>query len=352
MRYNKLGRTGLDVSIIGLGTEHLVPLPNNIEPVVHRAIDRGVNYIDMIIWVPEITSILGAALKGHREKVILAGHLGVAETNGQYRRSRDPKECEKLWHDLLSRLHTDYMDVLHLHYVDVEDDYERIIGPGGVLELAFRLKQEGKARFLSLSGHNPALALKAVESGYFDVLMHPINILVDAEPGKKELCHTCASLGVGLVAMKPFAGGEILQREESMSPIKCISYPLSQPGVSTALMGFKNVEELETDLEFLDATDEEKDFTSVIEDFRQGLRGTCVYCNHCLPCPSTIDISLITLMLVTAQRYSVDNESQADYDTLPAKASDCIECGDCMERCPFGVDVIAKMRQVVELFGA
>ena len=350
MRYNKLGRTGLDVSIIGLGMEHLIPSPQKAAPVVHRAIDRGMNYIDMMIWTPEHKDVLGGVLKGCRDKVILAGHLGAAETNGQYRRTRNIGECEQLWHDLLGRLRTDYVDVLHLHYVDVEDDYERIIGPGGVLELALRLKQEGKARFLSLSGHNPVLALKAVKSGHLDALMHPINILGDAEPGKKELFHTCADLGVGLVAMKPFAGGEIFQREKPISPIKCISYTLSQPGVSTALVGIKNVEELEADLDFLDATDEEKDFTPLIEDFRQGLEGTCVYCNHCLPCPSTIDISLTIRMLVTAQRYGVDDESQADYDVLPAKASDCIECGDCVERCPFDVDIIAKMQEAVELF--
>lgn len=350
MRYNKLGRTGLDVSIIGLGMEHLVASPEKVAPVVHRAIDEGMNYIDMMIWTSEHKDVLGTALKGRRDKVILAGHLGAAETNGQYRRSRDPKECENLWHDLLSRLRTDHVDVLHLHYVDVEDDYERIMAPGGVLELALRLKQEGKARFLSLSGHNPVLALKAVKSGRLDVLMHPINIVGDAEPGKRELCHACASLGVGLVAMKTFAGGEVIQRENPTSSIQCISYTLSQPGVSTALVGAKNVEELEADLAFLDATDEEKDFTSVVEDLQQGLEGTCVYCNHCLPCPSTIDIGLTIRMLVTAQRYGVGDEEQADYDALPAKASDCIECGECMERCPFGVDVISKMREAVELF--
>jgi len=350
MEYRKLGRTGLDVGVIGLGMEHLITSPEKVAPVVHRAIDRGMNYIDMMIWTPEHKDVLGGALKGYRNKVILAGHLGAAETNGQYRRTRDVEECEQLWHDLLGRLRTDYVDVLHLHYVDVEDDYERIVSSGGVLELALRLKREGKARFLSLSGHNPVLALEAVEGGHLDVLMHPINILGDAESAKKGLCRACANFGIGLVAMKPFAGGDIFQREKPISPIQCISYTLSQPGVSTALVGVKNVEELEADLAFLDATDEEKDFASVIEDFRQGLEGTCVYCNHCLPCPPTIDIAVVMRLLVPAERWGVDDALQADYDALPAKASDCIECGDCMERCPFGVDVIARMRKAAEAF--
>jgi predicted aldo/keto reductase-like oxidoreductase len=297
MRYRRLGRTGLDVSIIGLGMEHVVTSPDEVAPVVRRAIDGGVNYIDMMIWTPQHQDVLGSALAGRRNRVVLAGHLGAAETNGQYRRTRDVGECERLWHDLLRRLGTDYVDVVHLHYVDVEDDYERIIGPGGALELALRLKREGKARFLSLSGHNSVLAQRAVMSDYLDVLMHPINIVEDAEPGKKELCRVCANLGIGLVAMKAFRGGAVFERERPIPPVKCISYSLSQPGVSTVLVGARNREELQTDLAFLDATDEERDFTVVVEDVRQGLEGVCVYCNHCLPCPSNIDISLIMRML-------------------------------------------------------
>ena len=348
MRYKKLGRTGLDVSIIGLGMEHLVPLPENIEPVVHRAIDRGINYIDLMIWRPQVMSVFGAALKGRRDKVLLAGHLSTAETKGQYRKTRDVQECEELFHDVLSRLRTDHVDVLHLSNVDTAKDYKQIVSPGGILELALGLKQEGKVRCISLSGHTPKIALRAVKSGPLDVLMHPVGIAEDAA-AKAELLHTCANLGIALVAMKPFAGGEIFQREKPISPVKCISYSLSQPGVSTALMGVKSVEELEANLAFLDATDEEKDFVSVIGDFQQGLEGTCVYCNHCLPCPSEIDIASIIRLLVAAQ-YAISDQLRADYDVLPVKASDCIECGECMERCPFGVDVIVRMEQAVELF--
>ncbi len=349
MRFRKLGKTGLDVSVIGLGLEHLVPLPENIEPVVHRAIDRGINYMDMMIWVPEVMSAFGAALKGQRDTVFLAGHLSTAQTKGQYRRTRDAEECETLFHDLLARLDTDHVDVLHISNVDQKKDYKQIVSPGGVLELALRLKQEGKARFVSLSGHTPALALEAVKAGHLDVLMHPFNIAEGAQPGKKELLHTCANLGVGLAAMKPFAGGEIFQRETHISPVQCINYTLSQPGVSTAVTGVKNVEELDAALAFLDATDEEKDYGAVIGDFQQGLEGTCTYCNHCLPCPSEIDIASVNRLLVTAQ-YGVTDQIQADYDALSATPSDCIECGDCVERCPFDVDVISKMREAVELF--
>ena len=97
------------------------------------------------------------------------------------------------------------------------------------------------------------------------------------------------------------------------------------------------------------------------------------YCNHCLPCPLEIDIGKTLSLLDQAQRQSTtalraDYEAgpighgarpfrlrsttalRADYDALPVKASDCVECGDCMERCPFEVDIIAKVHRAVEVF--
>ena len=115
METRKLGRTGVDVGIVGLGLEHLGPQPRaTVTHVLHEAIDRGVNYLDLMVWTAENKDKIGAALHGRRDRVLLAGHLGVAETNGQYRRSRDVAECETLIHDLLRRLGTDYVDVLHL----------------------------------------------------------------------------------------------------------------------------------------------------------------------------------------------------------------------------------------------
>jgi predicted aldo/keto reductase-like oxidoreductase len=352
MEHSVLGKSGLKVSIIGLGMEHLCPAPERIAPVVHRAIDLGINYVDLMIWTAPVKDAFGAALRGHRDKVLLAAHLGVAETDGQYRRSRDVRECEALFYDWLARLHTDHVDVLHISYVDQARDWKQITQPGGMLELALRLKQEGKARCLGLSGHEPKTAKRAVESGHLDVLMHPINIAGSADQAREKLLQLCARRGVGVVAMKPFVGGEIFQREEPVSPLRCIQYSLSQPAVATALMGVKNLEELEANLKFLDATDEEKDYSPVIGEFREGLEGTCVYCNHCLPCPSGIDIAPIMRTLVTADRYGVFDDLQTDYDALPVKATGCVECGDCLERCPFGVDVIARMRQAVEWFGS
>ena len=369
MEFRKLGKTGLDVSVIGLGTEYLNGQSREtVTSVVHQAIERGVNYIDLIFAFPEYRDNFGAALKGRRERVILAGHLGSTEKQGQYYKTRSVKRSETFFLDLLSRLGTDYVDIVLLHNFTTVKDYDRVMQPRGLMDLARRFQQEGKARFIGISTHDIAVASKAIESGHIDVLMFPINLTSNAMSGRKELLSLCARQGVGLVAMKPFAGGKLLQKgtvrvakyqtggevfktkiTSRISPAQCLSYVLAQGGVSLALPGVKNTAELAAALHTLEATDAERDFSAIITDFGRYLEGECVYCNHCLPCPVVIDIGQINRLLDAAQQ-GVSEELQMSYDALPVKALACTECGVCTERCPFGVDVVPRMSQAVELF--
>ncbi len=352
METRKLGGSGLAVGVIGLGTEHLLEAPREtVVAVVRRAVERGVNYFDVLFAQGHYRDNLGAAFSGLRERVLIAGHLGSAEENGQYRRSRDVRECEQLFEDLLSRLRTDYVDVAMLSNCDEEDDYRQVMSPGGLLELARRLQRAGKARFIGFSGHQVPVALKAARSGAVDILMHTVNLAGDATAGRRQLYHACAAAAVGVVGMKPFAGGSLLGAGASaaVSPVQCLSYVLSQPAVATVVPGVKNVEELDAALGYLDAAEGERDFSSVVGRFQRAVEGECVYCNHCLPCEAGIDVAK-TIRLTVSARAGVSGPLRAEYDALPAKASDCIECGSCMERCPFKVDVISRMHQAVEMF--
>jgi len=319
--------------------------------VVHEGMDRGVNYFDILFAPAHYRDNFGAALRGKRDKAVIAGHLGAAETNGQYRRTRDVRECEELFHDLLRRLKTHHVDVAFLSNCDQEDDYNQLMAPAGLLDLARRLQREGKARFIGLSGHQPPTSRKAVESGAIDVLMHNINLRGDATPGRKELYQECARRGVGLVGMKPFAGGGLLSEtgKRAVAPVQCLSYALSQPGVSTLVPGVSNLEELREALAYLDATDEEKDFSSVLPEFQSIEEGTCVYCNHCLPCPVGINIGE-TMRLLDAARHGVTHALRSAYDALPVKPSECIECEECVDRCPFSVPILPKFCQLLFLF--
>jgi predicted aldo/keto reductase-like oxidoreductase len=352
METRRLGKTDLELGVIALGTEHLVEVPRKtVVSVVREAVRRGVNYFDVLFAYPHYQDNFGAAFKGRREKVLISGHLGSALQDGQYRRSRDVGECEELFHDLLRRLATDYVDVLFLSNCDEPDDYEQIIGGGGLLELGARLRREGKARFIGLSGHQVPVATQAVESGRIDVLMHNVNLAGHADPGRRELYHACAAAGVGLIGMKPFAGGSLLQEGAgpSATPVQCISYALAQPGVCAVVPGVKNLQELNAALAYLDAAEQVRDFSGVVGRFRPDLEGQCVYCNHCLPCPAGIDVGKTIRLADTAGGTGAASLA-AEYARLPAAASECLECGDCVERCPFKVDVLSKMARAVQLF--
>lgn len=368
MRYRKLGRTGVEVSEIGLGTEYLKDVPREITvSVVHEAIDRGVNYIDMFYAHPGTRDRFGEALEGRWDEVLFAGHLGAGLRDGEHSRIRDLDECEGYFSDLLRRLRTDCIGVCMIHHIDGEDEFDEVFE--ALADLAKRFQREGKARFIGLSTHKVPIALKAIESGVLDVLMFPVNLAGNAMPGRKDFLATCESHGVGIVAMKVYAGGRLLQdpkaielhsmvsgwksMEKSISdpitPVQCLSYTLSQIGVCTTVPGPASIEELEETCQYLSATDEEKDFSSVVSAFEEYREGDCVYCNHCLPCPVEIDVGR-TMRLLDSAAYGMSGELRAAYDALPAQASDCIECDKCTERCPFGVDVAPKMRQAAELF--
>ena len=374
MEYRKLGRTGLDVSAVGLGTEYLNKRPRDtVISVIHAGIQAGVNYFDMVFSFPEYRDNLGAAFQGFRDRVLLAGHICTAETKGHYRMSREVKENEALFHDLLTRLHTDHVDVLFIQMVNSMADFEEIMDAGGIMELAQRLKQQGKARFIGMSGHRTPAALAAVQSGMVDVWMFPINLAWDLGPGRKAVFEACAGAGVGLVAMKPFAGGKLFKQKDRgvVTPVQCLHYVLSQRGVVTAVPGVKSLKELNAALHYAEATAEEKDFSPILEAFQQDVSGNCVYCNHCAPCSSGIDIGNVMRKLDQALQRVQDKlqgpqglgdrlsfyypphirSSLGKHGASSAPPSACTECGECMERCPFDVDIIARMKMAGQFFG-
>jgi predicted aldo/keto reductase-like oxidoreductase len=374
MEQRSLGRSGISVSAIGLGTEYLLGTPpDNMAQVVRRAVEQGVTYFDLFWPQPEFRDGMGAAFAPFRKDVMLAAHLGAVMEDGQPTIGRDPAACLEHFHDFLRRYRTDYADVLFLFNSNTPEDYERLTGPGGLLEIAHAQRKKGAARLIGFGGHNAATARRAVESGLFDVVIFPVNLTCRSVPGNRELHETCRRLNVGLVGMKPYAGGHLLEKAESVSvedfqmgrtemsgaptrfekrqpitPVQCLSYALSQPGVSTVIPGCKDVDQLADALAWNNATAAERDIARLLPDFDHYPAGQCVYCNHCLPCPAHIDIGK-TLSLRDRAQAGLTDELRAAFGSLPVQPSECLECGDCTERCPFGVDVVPRMRQAARL---
>ena len=381
MQYRTLGRTGLQVSVIALGCEGFTGKTEaQVREDMDFAIGEGVNFIDMYTSNPDVRRNIGTALKGRREAFVIQGHLCTVWENDQYLRTRDMSKAVPAFNDLLEQMQTDYIDIGMIHYVDAIDDYDTVFN-GSIIEFAQRLKAEGRIRHIGMSSHNPTVALKAVESGIIDVLMFSINpaydlqpanedvnvfwdenawqqTLTNIDPDRERLYSLCEQRGVGIDVMKAYGGGDLLSEERSpfgkaLTAVQCIDYALSRPGVASVMAGCRTIGELQQALDWLTASPEERDYTKVMQGVeRFSWRGHCMYCGHCAPCSAGIDIASVNKFynLCEAQG-EVPETVREHYRALKHHAEECIECGLCEERCPFGVEIIEGMHKATEKFG-
>lgn len=379
MKYRELGRTGIQVSEVGLGCEHLQGMEYEaVEAVIREALDLGINVMDVFMSEPQVRTNLGNALKGRREEMVIQGHLGAIWEDGQYARSRDISKVKEFFQDFLQRFHTDYVDIGMIHFVDEQEDLD-VIFNGEVLEYAKELKKNGVIRAIGLSSHNPQVAKRAVESGVIDVLMFSINpaydllpddIEIDAlftpetfqnggltgtHPGRAALYETCERMGTAITVMKTLGAGTLLSAEQSpfgvaLSAAQCMHYALTRPAVASVLIGCRTPEQVREAASYENAAPEERDYSVVLSSTpKYSARGRCMYCNHCLPCPSEIDIAMVNKYLDLASA-SMEDSVKSHYLLLKRTGSDCVSCGSCEERCPFGVPVIQRMARAAELF--
>ena len=172
------------------------------------------------------------------------------------------------------------------------------------------------------------------------------------------LYKTCEQNDVGITVMKGFAGGRLFDAKRSpfgvcLTPVQCIHYALSRPAVSSILCGYDTKEQLDASLAYETASDEEKDYASILANAPfHSYRGECTYCGHCKPCVVNLDIAMINKFydLATMQP-DVPASVKSHYELLEQKASACIGCRACESRCPFGVPIAERMKKTAALFG-
>lgn len=380
MVYRELGKTGLKVSEIGMGCEGFADHEGKLtDSLMETAYQAGVNYIDLYSSNPDVRSGLGKALKGRRKDFILQAHVCSVWENGQYKRTREIQAVKDSFRDLLERLDTDYIDVGMIHYVDSLEDWNTV-ARGPVMDYVKELKAQGKIRHIGLSSHNPQAALAAVESGMIEVLMFSVNPcydlqpagedcnalwdeknyaeqLVNMDPEREALYETCQRLGVGITVMKAFGGGDLLNEKYSpagkaLTVNQCIHYALTRPAVATVLAGAHTVEELRTSIGYENAGPEERDYAAAFASFPKiSWKGHCMYCGHCAPCPKGIDVAMVTKLFNLARAQGTVAETVREhYAVLEHKAEECIACGSCEKRCPFGVPIVENMKQAARVF--
>ena len=379
MEYRTLGKTGLQVSEIGFGGEWLERHPEDESVQMLRyAAEKGINIVDCWMADPKSRDIIGRAMEGNRAHWIVQGHIGSTWQDGQYVRTRDMTFVRPAFEDLLRRLRTDYIDLGMIHYVDTPEDWEQCMRPP-FLDYVRAFRDAGTIRHIGLSTHNPRIAALAVESGVIEMLLFSVNPAFDMRPATEDLdsmfgeydanfsgidperaalYRLCEEKNVGITVMKGFFGGRLFDEKTSpfgtaFTPVQCIHYALTRPGVCSILCGFDTTAQVDAAVAYETASGDEKDYATVLATAPlHSYRGQCTYCGHCKPCPMEIDIAMVNKFYdLAVLQPSVPESVRAHYEALDVTASACIGCRSCESRCPFGVEIAQRMERAADLFG-
>jgi hypothetical protein len=245
-----LGRTGVEVSRLGIGCAHFQRkhiTPDDVRATLERALELGVDYLDTApnYGNPEIgfaEEKMGPALQGLRDRFFLVTKTEEPTYEGTW----------QLLRQSLKRMRTDRIDLVHLHNLGHEPrwpDLELAFGPKGALGALREAQKQGIVRFIGASGHlHPSRFHAALDTGAIDVLMNAVNFVVQhTYDFEHKVWSRARHANIGLVAMKVLGGagpGEQGFRLPADQYEMALRYALSLPGLSVAVIGLENAAEL------------------------------------------------------------------------------------------------------------
>lgn len=235
----KLGKTGVDVTILGLGGEGVLRTygyEREADDLINRAIDLGINYFESARAYSGSESYYGRSLRERRKEIFLTSKS----------HARNKKGALLHLQETLRNMKTDHLDLWQVHDVRTEEEIEEIFGPNGALEAFVEAKDKGLVRFIGVTGHHdPLITKRCLQRFDFDTVLIPVN---PAEPAYKsyltEVIPSAKKKGMGIVGMKVYFRGfaDKLPWFETMEPL--FRFALSQP-ITTAVIGCDDVEQLE-----------------------------------------------------------------------------------------------------------
>jgi predicted aldo/keto reductase-like oxidoreductase len=226
-----LGRTGHDVTLFALGGEGVLRTHGrtaDAAEVIHHAIDQGVNYCDTAPAYASSMDYYGAALGERRQEIFLASKTHDRTRDGSLR----------LLDDSLRRLRTNHLDLWQLHDLRTNDDLDRIFSKGGAIEALVEARDEGRVRFLGITGHlDPEILLEAMRRFDFDTVLVALNA---ADKHRLSFIRTvlpeAQRRGLGVIGMKVYGAGTLIG-PGGITSDQAMRYVLSLPGVSTVVIG-------------------------------------------------------------------------------------------------------------------
>ena len=314
----RLGSTGLIVNKTGFGALPIQRISDEVaEKLLWKAIEAGINYFDTGKTYSDSEEKLGRVLSKVRDKVYIATKTPA-------------KTAEDFWKDLeqsLNRLQTDYIDVFQFH----NPAFCPRPGDGtGLYEAALEAKAQGKIRHIGISNHRLPVAKEIVESGLYEVLQFPFCYLATEED--LEIVEACRKADIGFIAMKGLAGGVLNNAKAAFAYQEQFEHVVP-------VWGIQRESELDEFISYMKnppAMDEE--VKAIIAKDLEELKGDfCRGCGYCLPCPAEIPINQCARMSVLLRRSNTQAFLSQTWQDHMKKIENCIECGACASRCPYGL---------------
>ncbi len=335
MEQKRLGQTNIEVSVIGFGG---IPIQRYDRKTAMDTLsackDMGINFIDSARAYSVSEEYIGESLsKIGRDKFYLATKAMSRTKEGFY-------------NDIITSLKnfkTDVIDLYQIHNVGKQSDFDKIFSEDGAYQAALQAQKEGKIRHIGITSHIKEMAMQLIETKKFATLQFPFNAI---ENQGMELFARAKELDMGIIAMKPLGGGILADISDA-----AIKYIVQSDMVTVAIPGMNTPQQVEKNvlaakgnkLTENERHELDKLAVEIGKDF-------CRRCGYCLPCTVGIDIPGIMVFEGYIKRYGLAGWAKGRYETSAVKASECIECGKCLERCPYSLNIPQRIKWVDKYF--
>ncbi|MCI8846582.1 MAG: aldo/keto reductase [Lachnospiraceae bacterium] len=319
-----LGKTGLEVNKNGFGALPVQRIEKK-EAVylLQKAFYHGINYFDTARMYTDSEEKMGAAFAHTRERIVISTKTGANNAEG-------------FWADLeesLRNLQTDYIDIYQFH----NPAFCPKPGDGsGLYEAMLQAKEQGKIRHIGITNHRYRVAEEAAESDLYETVQFPFSYLSGGT--ERKIVDLCKEKNIGFIAMKALSGGLITD--------SALAYAyLSEFGHVEPIWGIQRETELDEFLSYQDCppvmTEERK---KKIEKEKEELAGDfCRGCGYCMPCPAGIEINNCARMSLLLRRAPKEGYLSEEWQEKMKKVEECLHCGKCKEKCPYGLDTPALL---------
>lgn len=328
-----LGNTGMKIKRVGFGGIPIQRISQkDTNDVINELEKQGINFIDTARGYTVSEEYIGNSLEGRREKFFIA----TKSMSRSYESMKNDIEIS------LRNLKTDYIDLYQIHNLKSEE-YEDVFNEDKAYRALLEAKSEGKIKHIGITSHSLETIEKVVEDDKFETIQFPYNIVEDQAD---DVFKKANKKGIGIIVMKPLAGGAL---DDATLAIK---YILSKSYIDVAIPGMDSVEQVRQNTDVLKNLKLTQEDNEKIEEIRKSLGSRfCRRCEYCLPCPVGVNIPANFLLEGYYTRYNLKDWAIQRYEATTGKASECVNCGLCETKCPYDLPIRDMLKDVANKLG-